>query len=89
MVLVNFPAKGIYDFVLPAAMVAVLILFRQKWWTIVRDFCRLMAGEGWKRAAFVAAMLAITAVVGFERWRSLFIAALGFVGLAAALFMTA
>jgi membrane protease YdiL (CAAX protease family) len=83
----NFPTKGIYDFVLPATMVAVLILFRQKWLTIVWDFCRSMACKGWKRAAFLAAMLAIIVVVGYERWRSLFIP-LGFVGLAASLFMT-
>jgi glucan phosphoethanolaminetransferase (alkaline phosphatase superfamily) len=64
-----------------------LILFRQKWLTIVKDFCQLMAAEGWKRAAFVAAMLAITVVWGVESWRSLFIP-LGFVLLAAALFIT-
>ena len=82
----NFPTTGIYDFVLPAAMVAVLILFRQKWLSMVRDFCRSMASQGWKRAAFVATLLAITVVIGFERWPGMFIP-LGFLGLVVALFM--
>jgi membrane protease YdiL (CAAX protease family) len=83
---VNVPTKGIYDFVLPAAMVVVLILLRQKWLSMVQDFCRSLAGKGWKRAAFVATLLAVTVVIGFERWRGVFIP-LGFLGLAAALFI--
>jgi membrane protease YdiL (CAAX protease family) len=83
---VNFPTKGIYDFLLPAAMVAVLILFRRKWLSMVQDFSRSLAGKGWTRAAFVATLLAITVVIGFERWRDVFIP-LGFLGLAAALFI--
>lgn len=67
---VNLPTKGIYDFVLPAAMIAALILFPRKWLTIVCDFCRSMACEGWKRSTLVAAMLAITAVVGFDAGRA-------------------
>jgi membrane protease YdiL (CAAX protease family) len=83
---VNVPTKGIYDFVLPAAMVAVLILFRQKWLSMVRDLFRSMAGQGWKRAAFVATLLAIAVVIGSEWWPGVFIP-LGFLGLAVALFM--
>ncbi len=83
---VNVPTKGIYDFIVPAVMVAILILFRQKWLSMVLDFCRSMAGKGWQRAAFVATLLAITATIGFERWRGVFIP-LAFVGLAVALFI--
>jgi membrane protease YdiL (CAAX protease family) len=83
---VNVPTKGIYDFILPAAMVAILILFRQKWLSMVQDFCRSVAGKGWKRAAFVATLLAVTVAIGFERWHGVFIP-LAFVGLAVALFI--
>lgn len=83
---VNLPTKSIYDFLLPAAMVLVLILFRQKWLGMVRDFCRLLAGQGWKRAALVATLLAIAVSIGFERSSGVVIP-LGFLALAAALCM--
>ena len=81
---VNVPTKGIYDFVLPAVMIAVLILFRQKWLILVQDFCRLMAGKNWKRAAFGGALSAIAMVIGFEEWPGTFVP-LAFLGVAAAL----
>lgn len=37
---VNVPTKEIYDFILPATMGAVLILFRRSWWKKVQAFCR-------------------------------------------------
>ena len=83
---VNVPTKGIYDFVVPAVMVAVLILFRTQWLSMVRHFNQEWRGKGWKRPAFVAAVLAVILVVGFESWPEWFIP-LGFLGLASALWI--
>jgi membrane protease YdiL (CAAX protease family) len=83
---VNVPTKGIYDFVLPAVMVAVLILFSHEWLGMMRNFYQEWIGKGWKRAAFVAAMLAVVLVIGFEQWPSVFIP-IGFFGLVAALWI--
>ncbi len=83
---VNVPTKGIYSFLLPAVMVIVLILFRQRWLAAAKTFYQEWLGRGWKRAAFVAAMLATAVVVGFERWRGVFVP-LGFLGLVVALFI--
>jgi membrane protease YdiL (CAAX protease family) len=83
---VNVPTKGIYDFVLPAAMIVVLILLRAKWLSMARNFYQGWLGKDWKRAAFVAAGLAVVLVVGFESWPGVFIP-LGFLGLVMALFI--
>lgn len=82
---VNVPTKGIYDFILPVAMVAVLILFRRKWLSAVRDLSAQWAVNGRKRAVFAATVTAVAAVIGFERWPAVFVP-LASVGLAAALF---
>jgi membrane protease YdiL (CAAX protease family) len=81
---VNVPTKGVYDFLLLAAMVAVLILLRKKWMGIVQEFCGQLAAKGWKRPVLMATFLAITVVIGFERWPDMLIP-LGFFGLAMAL----
>ena len=83
---VNLPTKGIYDFLLPAVMVAVLILCRHSWLSMMQNFYQEWVTKGWKLAAFMAAVLAITSVVGFERWPGVFIP-LAFLGLAVALFI--
>jgi len=70
---VNVPTKGIYDFVLPAAMVAGVDSVSTE---VVDRGAELLSGMAWKRlkrAAFVAAMLAVAWVVGFERWRGVII----------------
>jgi membrane protease YdiL (CAAX protease family) len=82
--MVNVPTKGIYDFLLPAAMLVVLILFGRKWVSMVQDFWRLMSGKEWKRAALLGSVLAIGAVLGFESWPEVFVP-LGFLGLVVAL----
>jgi membrane protease YdiL (CAAX protease family) len=83
---VNVPTKGIYDFLVPAAMVVILILFRRTWVNMVRDFCRLMGGKGWKRAALLGSVPAVGAVFGFESWPEVFVP-LGFLGLGVTLVM--
>ena len=81
---VNFPTKGIYDFVLPAAMVAALILFRPWWLSLVKNFGQQIADKGWKREALAGALLASVLAVGFEAWSNVFVP-LGFLSLVAAL----
>jgi len=81
---VNVPTKEIYDFILPAVMVAVLILFRTKWLNMVQDFYQEWIGKGWRIAAFSGTVLAVFLVIGFECWPVFFIP-LGFLCLGAAL----
>jgi membrane protease YdiL (CAAX protease family) len=83
---VNVPTKGIYDFLVPAAMLVVLILFGRKWVSMVRDFWRLMCDKEWTRAALLGSVLAVGAVFGFESWPEVFVP-LGFLGLVVALVM--
>jgi membrane protease YdiL (CAAX protease family) len=83
---VNVPTKEIYDFLTPAIMVAVLILFRNRWLSMVRNFHQEWIAKGWKRAAFVGAIVAIILTIGFEQWPGAFIP-VAFVGLAIALFI--
>jgi membrane protease YdiL (CAAX protease family) len=84
--LVNLPTRGIYDFLVPAVMLTALIVFRQRWLGMVRDFCRHAVGKGWKRAAFAATALAITLVIGYECRPGWFIV-VALCGLAVALFI--
>ncbi len=83
---VNIPTKGIYDFLLPAAMLTIVILFRQRWLSSVRDFLHEWAGKGWKKVSFAAATIAIIFVVGFESFPNVFVP-LAFLGLAIALLL--
>jgi membrane protease YdiL (CAAX protease family) len=79
---VNLPTKGIYDFLTPAVMLTVLVLFRHRWLSMVRNFHQEWIGKGWKRAAIVA----IISVIGFEEWPRVF-TPIAFAGLAIALFL--
>jgi membrane protease YdiL (CAAX protease family) len=83
---VNVPTKGIYDFLVPAVMLMALILFRQRWLSMVQDFHQHAVGKGWKRAAFAAMILAITLIIGYECQPGWFIPVALF-GLAVALFI--
>ena len=82
----NFPTKGIYDFLLPFVMIGVLILFRQKWLSMGQDFYQQIVVKDWRKAAFVASVLAIVMVIGFETWGSVFIT-LASLGLVVAIFI--
>ena len=84
--MINLPTKGIYDFILPALMVCVLILFRKRWLGMTRDFWREWSGKGWKTAAFLAALIAVTLLVGYESQFGVFII-IGFLCLGSALWM--
>jgi membrane protease YdiL (CAAX protease family) len=64
----NIPTKGIFDFLPPAIMIAVLISFRQKWLGLVRDFCRQAASTGWKGAALAGTLVLVGVSFCFERW---------------------
>jgi membrane protease YdiL (CAAX protease family) len=83
---VNVPTKEIYDFILPAVMVAVLIVFRTKWLNMVQDFYQEWIGKGWRIAAFSGTVLAVFLVIGFECCPVFFIP-LGFLCLGAALWI--
>jgi len=81
----NFPTKGIYDFVLPVVMVLALVVFRQYWLRAVRDFGRQMLGID-ALATLVGTLCAVAVAVGFQVWPGVFLPlALG--GLAVALFL--
>jgi membrane protease YdiL (CAAX protease family) len=83
---VNFPTKGIYDFILPAVMVVVLIIFRKQWLSPVRIFRQEWVKTGWQPAAFIAAIVASLLVVGFETWPRV-VLPFAIAGLALALFL--
>ena len=83
---VNFPTKGIYDFLLPVVMIGVLILFCRKWLSMVQDFYQQVIGKDWRKAAFMASAFAVVMVIGFETWNSVFIT-LAFLGLVIAIFI--
>jgi len=83
---VNIPTRGVYDFILPAVMVMVLIVSRHRWLGMLRNFHQEWIGKNWRQAAFAAAIAAIILVVGFERWPDVFVPLVLF-GLAVALFI--
>ncbi len=64
----NVPTRGIYDFLLPAIMIAVLILFYPKWVGLVQNFWRQVASSGWKRAALAGTSVLVVVNFCFERW---------------------
>jgi membrane protease YdiL (CAAX protease family) len=64
----NIPTKGIYDFLAPAIMIIVLILFYRKWLDLLRGFCRQVASPGWKRMAMVGTLVLVVINFCFERW---------------------
>jgi predicted branched-subunit amino acid permease len=80
----NLPTKGRYDFVLPAVMILVLILFWKDWQDMIRGFWEQASNKGWKVAAFGGTAVAVAMVVGFETQPGVFIP-VAFLGLAAAL----
>jgi len=80
----NVPTKGIYEFLLPATMVAALILFRRSWWAEVQTFCRELAGKAWRGPALGGTLFAIVMTVGFEAAPGVFVP-LAILGLSVAL----
>jgi membrane protease YdiL (CAAX protease family) len=68
----NVPTKGIYDFLLPAIMIAVLILFYSKWVGWVQNFWRQVVSSGWKRAALAGTLILVVINSYFERWPFVF-----------------
>ena len=84
--IVNFPTKAGYDFILPALMAGSLILFPTKWLNMVRDFYSEWTKRSWKKTAFPAAAVATVLVVGFESWPVLF-TEIGFLCIGAALWL--
>ncbi|HLZ52843.1 MAG TPA: CPBP family glutamic-type intramembrane protease, partial [Verrucomicrobiae bacterium] len=68
----NVPTKGIYDFLLPAIMIAVLILFYSKWLGWVQNFCRQVASPRWKRAALAGTLVLVVINSCFEQWPFVF-----------------
>jgi hypothetical protein len=70
---INVPTKGNWDFIQPAAMIVVLVLFHKKWRGMVREFLAQVAGKGWKRAAFWGTVVAVTLVIGFETRAEVFV----------------
>ena len=63
----NFPTKGIYDIVLPVAMVLTLVLFRRPWLGALRHFGRQMPGMG-VLATLGGVLCAVAVAVGLQRW---------------------
>ena len=80
----NVPTKGIYDFLLPAAMLAVVVCFRQAWLNWLADFGQQAATKGWRTAAVLGTVLLSGMMFGFERWQNVF-APVALLGLVAAL----
>jgi hypothetical protein len=70
---VNVPTKEIYDFILPATMVAVLILFRRSWWKEVQAFCLELEGKGWKIPALGGTLFVVAMTIGFEAKSAVFV----------------
>mgnify|MGYP001600721513 CR=1 FL=1 len=82
--LANVPTKGIYDFLLPAAMLAVLAISRDTWVTPLRDYCTALARAARQKVIWAVSLIAILAAIGIERAPRSF-AILGAIGLALAL----
>lgn len=76
---VNTPAKPMFVYLLPLAMVVALIVCRRQVLALLQEFCRLLTSQGWKQATFVASLVAITLTIGFEQDADVFgwVAALG------------
>jgi len=70
---VNVPTKGIYDFLLPAAMVVSLVLLRRSWWSEVQKFCRAVGDLEWKMAVLGGALFAVAMTIGFEAKPNVFV----------------
>lgn len=87
-VAVNLPTKGIYDYLLPVAMIAGLICLRKKCLDLLRDVWQRLAEQSWKLPALVAAIPAVILLIGFEARPNWFIPLAGF-GLLTALFFDA
>jgi membrane protease YdiL (CAAX protease family) len=68
----NVPTKGIYDFLVPAIMIVVLILFYSKWVGQVQEFWQQVASPGWKRAALAGTVVLVVGNFCFERWPFVF-----------------
>lgn len=83
---VNVPTKGICTFLLPAAMVAALILFRRSWWIEVQNFCRELAGKTWRGPVLAGTIFAIIMTIGFEEASGVFVP-LAILGLSVALIL--
>jgi membrane protease YdiL (CAAX protease family) len=64
----NVPTKGIYDFVAPALMIIVLILFYTKWLGLVQDFWVQIVSSGWERAALAGTLILVVISFCLERW---------------------
>ena len=68
----NVPTKGIYDFLAPALMIAVVIFFYSKWVGWVQGFCRQVASSGWKHMALAGTAILVVSNFCFERWPFVF-----------------
>jgi membrane protease YdiL (CAAX protease family) len=68
----NVPTKGIYNFLLPAAMIIIVIFSWRTWLNLVQDFCRQAVVKGWKGPAWLATLILTGIIFGFERWQSIF-----------------
>lgn len=80
----NIPTKGVWVYLVPSAMILVLICSHKKWRSMVQEFLAEAAGKGWKRAAFCGAVIAIAMVIGFETRADVFVP-VALAGLAVAL----
>ena len=67
----NFPTKGMYDILLPVAMVVALLVFRRRWPSAVRDFTTQIRGAD-ALATLIGAFCAVAVAVGFQRWPAVF-----------------
>jgi membrane protease YdiL (CAAX protease family) len=81
---INLPTTGVWDVILPAAMILALFLFRGKWRSMIREFAEQAANKDWKRAALVGTVVAVAFVIGFETWATVFVS-IACCGLVAAL----
>jgi membrane protease YdiL (CAAX protease family) len=81
----NLPTKGIYNFILPALMLAALIIFRPKLLRIRDELYQESCGTKWKRTAFPAAAVVLLLLIGVERRGEIFVPVV-LAGFAVALF---
>jgi len=70
---VNVPTKGLYDFLLPATMIAVLVLFRRSWWRATWELCLELAADGRTAPVLGGTLFAIAMTIGFESAPGIFV----------------
>jgi membrane protease YdiL (CAAX protease family) len=69
----NVPTKGIYIFLLPAAMIVGLIFFQRRWWAEVQNFSRELKANAWKGPVLAGALFASVMMIGFEEFSAVFV----------------